>query len=101
MYKYRDSMSKREIIPGYKGIMDLELSSISEEYKADVIKQHYKEIKEYKIEQKNRPSHLRYENTIERIRRQHDLENRLLSKQLLKVTDKKIKHNDIYNNLKK
>lgn len=93
-------MKKREIIPGYKGIMDLDLTNIQEEYKADAVKQHYREIKEYKKEQQERPPHLRYENTIERINRQHDLENRIRNEKLFKLSNERLKHNEIYNNSK-
>ena len=81
-------MKNREIIPGYKGIMDLDLTNIPEEYKANIVRQHYKEIKEYKKEQQERPEHLRYENTIERIKKQHELENRILSKKLYGLSEK-------------
>ena len=39
------------IIKGYKGIMDLDLSGVPKEYHYDVINQHYKDIKEYKVYQ--------------------------------------------------
>ena len=100
MYKYRNNMKKQEIVPGYKGIMDLDLTNIQEEYKADAVKQHYREIKEYKKEQQERPPHLRYENTIERINKQHALENRILSKNLYKLSEEQLKHNESYNNSK-
>ena len=93
-------MKKREIIPGYKGIMDLDLTNIQEEYRENAIERHLKEIKEYKIEQLERPEHLRYENTIERIKKQHALESRVLSKNLYKLSEEQLKHNERYNNSK-
>ena len=81
-------MKKCEIIPGYKGIMDLDLSNINEVYKKDIVNQHYKDIEQYKKEQSELPEHLRYENTIERIQRQHELENRIRYQKLYKLSEK-------------
>ena len=39
---------KKEIIKGYKGVMDLDLSLVSESFKSVAIKQHYKDIEDYK-----------------------------------------------------
>ena len=95
-----NKMSKKKIIKGYKGIMDLDLTNIQEEYKKDAVEQHYREIEEYKKEQRERPPHLRYENTIERIKKQQDLENRILSQKLYKLSEEQLKHNESYNNSK-
>lgn len=55
------------IIKGYKGIMDLDLSGIPKEYHYDVINQHYKDIKEYKVYQSGLKKEHRYENSVQRI----------------------------------
>jgi len=93
-------MKKREIIPGYKGIMDLDLTNIHEEYRENAIERHLKEIEEYKIEQKKRPQHLRYENTVERIKKQLDLEDKIKNERMIRLSNERLKHNEIYNNSK-
>jgi len=55
------------IIKGYKGIMDLDLTNIHPIHHKSLIKQHKKDIINYKIYQENLPEELRYENTIEQI----------------------------------
>jgi hypothetical protein len=60
-------MKKKEnsyIINGYKGIMELDLTNIEKKYHKLLIDQHYKDIKLYKQEQHELPTHLQYENTI-------------------------------------
>lgn len=52
------------IIEGYQGIMDLDLSLVDKNFWPEVIRQHHKEIEEYKKEQAQLPERLRYENTI-------------------------------------
>ena len=89
------------IIAGYKGIMDLDLTNVPEYNKKIIIDQHYEDIKNYKIEQNSLPSRLRYENTIERIQKQHGLEDMIRKKKLLKLSEEQIKHNEMYNNSKK
>lgn len=80
-------MKKCEIIPGYKGIIDLDLSNVNQVYKKELIKQHYKDIEQYKKEQSELPEHLQYENTIERIRKQHEWENTIRKKKLYKLSE--------------
>ena len=56
-------------IKGYKGVMDLDLSLVPKEYIKVAIDQHYKDIIEYKKYQSAlKPQH-RYENTVERIKK--------------------------------
>lgn len=57
-------MNDNMIVKGYKGIMDLDLSSIDPKFHKEMIQQHKKDIDEYKIEQHKRPAKLRYENAI-------------------------------------
>ena len=53
-----------QIIKGYQGIMDLDLSLVDKKFWPEVIIQHHKEIEAYKKEQAQLPNRLRYENTI-------------------------------------
>ena len=59
-------MKEDNIVKGYQGIMDLDLSGIDSKYKKDAIRQHLQDIEEYKTEQNKLPERLRYENTIMR-----------------------------------
>lgn len=59
-------MSNDNIMKGYKGVMDLDLSAIDPKFHDEVRKQHLAEIKEYKVYQRSLPSRLRYENTTVR-----------------------------------
>tara|TARA_B110000967_G_scaffold209552_1_gene266237 strand:- start:6429 stop:6770 length:342 start_codon:yes stop_codon:yes gene_type:complete len=67
-------MSKDNIIAGYKGIMELDLNLIEPKYRTETANQHAKEIDTYKGEQYKLKPHLRYENTVERIYKLHQLE---------------------------
>lgn len=71
---------KNNIIKGYKGVMDLDLSLVSESSKAAAIKQHYQDIEDYKKYQAELKPEYRYENTIERIRKLHEYESYMLQK---------------------
>ena len=74
----------KNIVPGYNGIMDLDLTNIPKEHHGDIIRQHYQDIEDYKIEQAKRPSHLRYENSILRVEDQLKIENELIQKRIKK-----------------
>ncbi len=67
-------MKEDNIIQGYQGIMDLDLSSIDSRYKDDAIRQHLLDIEEYKKEQSNLPVRLRYQNTILRALKLHKID---------------------------
>ena len=58
---------KELIIPGYKGIMDLDLTNIDSKFHHEMVNLHSQEIEEYKKEQLQRPKHVRYENCVKRI----------------------------------
>lgn len=60
-------MSSKNIVKGYKGIMDLDLNLVPVAFHKEAVEQQYKDIKEYKIYQTTLPSRLRYENVIPRI----------------------------------
>jgi len=68
--KYMNT-NKMDIVEGYKGIMDLDLTNVREDLKKELVKQHQKDIDEYKGEQNKLESRLRYENTIERVQQIH------------------------------
>ena len=55
---------EKDIVPGYKGVMDLDLSLVAKENRAVVLKQHDEDIKSYKLYQESLPEHLRYDNTV-------------------------------------
>ena len=76
-------MSKN-IVKGYKGVMDLDLSLVPEMYKKTAIDQHYKDISEYKRYQASLKKEHRYENTIVRINKQLNYENRMKEERLKK-----------------
>ena len=61
-----------DIVKGYNGIMDLDLTRVPTELKKQMIDQHYKDIDNYKIEQSLLEPRLRYENTVERIQLSHE-----------------------------
>lgn len=67
-----------KIIPGYKGIMDLDLTNVEPKLHEIMIEQHQEDIKLYKIEQSKLKPSLTYENTIERVNRLHKYEDEIL-----------------------
>ena len=78
------------IIKGYKGIMDLDLSSIPKQYHNDVINQHYKDIDEYKKYQIGLKKEQRYENTVERIQAKLKHHSKIEKKRKLAETQRRI-----------
>ena len=65
-------MKPKNIIPGYNGIMDLDLRHMEQKHTKQAIDQHYNDIKKYKAEQELlKPEH-RYENTIIRINKERE-----------------------------
>ena len=61
---YIEKMKDNMIVKGYKGIMDLDLTSIDPKFHEEMIHQHKKDIAEYKLDQRQRPAKLRYENAM-------------------------------------
>jgi hypothetical protein len=59
-------MQNGNIVKGYQGIMDLDLSLIDPKFHKEVVIQHMKDIDEYKREQRERPDKLRYDTAIMR-----------------------------------
>ena len=65
-------MKPNKIIPGYHGIMDLDVRHMDQKYTKQAIEQHFNDIKKYKAEQELlKPEH-RYENTVIRINKQQE-----------------------------
>lgn len=69
---------KQNIIPGYNGIMDLDLTNIDEKFHKELINLHYDEIKVYKKEQKALKPKLRYENSVERVLKQLERDKNIM-----------------------
>lgn len=86
-----------DIVKGYKGIMDLDLTLVPNELKKQMIDQHYKDIDIYNIEQSLLEPRLRYENTIERIEMTHKKTQSLILKRLKLQEEKQVQHNKYYN----
>lgn len=94
------------VIKGYKGIMDLDLTNIDPIHHKSLIKQHKRDIINYKRYQENLHEELRYENTIGKIEkdREYFFEKRELELQQKKLEeDNKFReiieiHNNVYKN---
>ena len=91
-------MNKKEIIDGYKGIMELDLTNIPEYLKKDTVEQHMKDIDIYKAEQYKLKPHLRYENTVERIKNTQKVALMKQQKRIVIEEEERRKHNEMYNN---
>lgn len=61
---------KSKIIPGYNGIIPLDLTHVDPKYHKEMIRVHLNDIETYKKEQSKLPERLRYENSILRIQKQ-------------------------------
>lgn len=83
-----------KIIPGYKGIMDLDLTNIHPIIHESLIKQHKKDIEDYKIYQESLDPKQRYENTIERIEKSRK-HHQYLANKWRKKEEEKYKINNI------
>ena len=68
-------MNKKNIIDGYKGVMDLDLSLVTEKFIKIAIDQHLEDIKEYTKYQSQLKPHLRYENTVMRVAKIHKIDD--------------------------
>ena len=80
---------ERLIIPGYFGIMDLDLTNIDTQFHKEMINLHFQEIKEYKKDQLQRPKHIRYENCVKRILDQMNRDREIVKKRELENNKKK------------
>ena len=86
-----------DIVAGYKGIMDLDLTNVREELKKELAKQHQKDIDDYKSEQLKLEPRLRYENTIERVQQVHRKDELFQKKRMEQQNEEQMKHINIYN----
>ena len=94
-------MNKKEIVDGYKGIMELDLTDIPENFKKIIVGQHEKDIDNYKAEQYKLKPNLRYENTVERIQKREEYEKKIQKQQIYIQLQEQIKRNEMYNDLHK
>jgi|TARA_B110000967_G_C18815229_1_gene525773 hypothetical protein len=94
-------MNKKEIVDGYKGIMELDLTDIPENFKKIIVEQHEKDIDNYKAEQYKLKPNLRYENTVERIQKREEYEKKIQKQQIYIQLQEQIKRNEMYNDLHK
>lgn len=94
-------MNKKEIVDGYKGIMELDLTDIPENLKKIIVEQHEKDIDNYKAEQYKLKPNLRYENTVERIQKREEYEKKIQKQQIYIQLQEQIKRNEMYNDLHK
>lgn len=76
---------------GYKGIMDLDLSSIDPKFHKELIDLHQADIKEYKLDQAKRKVKDRYDNSVGRILKNIEHENMLRTKRMKKAEEERIK----------
>lgn len=74
----------KNVIKGYNGIMDLDLTNIDKSLHKSLIEQHIKDIELYKIEQSNLTESKRYENTIGYVNKKLEFENYMRSIKLYK-----------------
>lgn len=88
--------SKSHIIPGYNGIMDLDLQNIDINHRKQAIDQHYNDIKKYIKDQSEISPRLRYENTIMRIHKIHKRDIDALEKHALDAKQSQMKLDAIY-----
>ena len=94
-------MSKKDIVEGYKGIMDLDLTDVDPKYKKIMAAQHLKDIDNYKAEQAQLKPHLRYENTIGKIKKIHEKDAYYLRKRMTESENANRIRMEKLNNLKK
>ncbi len=73
-------MDKPDIIPGYQGILSLNLDNMDPKYRKQAVSQHNNDIDAYKKYQRELSPRLRYENTICRAEKKHNLYNMALIK---------------------
>ena len=83
---------ERLIIPGYYGIMDLDLTNIDSKFYHEMVNLHFQEIEEYKKEQLQRPKHIRYENCVKRILNQMKRDKEIIRLRELEKKEKKRKN---------
>ena len=90
-------MKNEGIIPGYHGIMDLDVRNMDPRYIKQAIKEHENDIKLYAVEQaKLKPEH-RYENTVLRINKQREFSDMKVKAYLDSIEKAALDRNKGYN----
>ena len=93
-------MTTEGIIPGYHGMMDLDVRYMEPRHIKQAIDQHYNDIKKYTAEQsKLKPEH-RYENTVLRINKQLEFTQLKQKKYYKNIDNAALERNIQYNNSK-
>lgn len=67
-------------VPGYKGIMELDLTNVDKILHSEMKKQHEIDIEEYKAEQEKLPKKLRYENTVVRAEKAIEMDAQIMKR---------------------
>lgn len=98
-------MTNDNITKGYKGVMELDLSTIDPKFHNELRMLHQADIKEYKVYQHSLPSRLRYENTIVKSMNTLKLDRNAARTEALKreqaQNEKDQRFIDIYNRVQK
>lgn len=84
-------------VPGYKGIMELDLTNVDKILHSEMKKQHKKDIEDYKIEQSKLPKRLRYENTIVKAQKVIEMDSMIMKrKQEIFLEKQRLEDEDRY-----
>jgi hypothetical protein len=85
------------IVPGYNGIMDLDLTNVDKRLHSVMIEQHEKDIEDYKAEQAKLPKRLRYENTIVKAQKVIEMDSMIMKrKQEIFLEKQRLEDEDRY-----
>ena len=93
-------MKNEGIIPGYHGIMDLDVRNMDPRYIKQAIKQHENDIKIYNAEQAKLKPENRYEHTILRINKQREYINMKEKEYHDRIKNESLERNKQYNSWK-
>lgn len=69
-------------VPGYKGIMELDLTNVDPKLHREMKKQHEIDIEDYKAEQEKLPKRLRYENTIVKAEKVIEMDAQIMKRKM-------------------
>ena len=67
-------------VPGFKGIMELDLTNVDKRLHSEMKRQHEIDIEEYKVEQEKLPEKLRYENTVVRAEKVIEMDAQIMKR---------------------
>lgn len=76
MYIYIMSLK----VPGFKGIMELDLTNVDKRLHLEMKRQHEIDIEEYKVEQEELPENMRYENTVVRAEKLIEMDTQIMKR---------------------